>query len=192
MSFELKDVIELNCIQTFTEKYFFYDDIESNEIDITDISWALSHQVRYNGHTKRPWTVAQHSLLVAQICAFDETLARYGLLHDAAEAYMGDLPGPLKLFDEMRGFRNVERRIECCIYNWFGLDPELPKPVKYADLIALKIEKQQLLGREGRESHWKCLDGVEIPTHLDDIELKSMPGKCIHNEFMAAWARLQR
>ena len=67
---------------------------EPNSIHIADIAHALSMICRYGGHVREYYSVAQHSCLVAQLLA--PRLRIYGLLHDAAEAYLGDVVSPLK------------------------------------------------------------------------------------------------
>lgn len=96
------------------------------------------------------------------------------MLHDATEAYVGDMVRPLKeglrefyaayqlasLFDE------VEHRIWLAICERFDLDPVLPDSVKHADLVALATEKRDLMPTHAE--HWPCLDGIEpIPQFVD-------------------------
>ena len=168
----------MNYIETYTGQQFSYANIDNNVIDIKDIAWSLSHTNRYNGHTSEPWSVAQHSLLVADLVSFDEELMRYALLHDASEAYLGDLAGPLKQF--CPDFKRIEERVEHHIYRSFGMIPKLSPAVKYADLQALGVEKQHFMNDV---SEWECLEGVEIPTMI----LRSMPPRIVYSIYMKAW-----
>ena len=73
-------------------------------IDITDIAWALSPMPRFSGHSIPyiPYSVAQHSIQVAKdLASLGPLVQLYGLLHDAAEAYINDLPSPVKHIPEI-------------------------------------------------------------------------------------------
>ena len=89
-------------IKTITGRKFYLDSDDTESIDIKDIAHALAHVARFNGHTARHYSVAEHSVLVLQIlrswgCVNFKTLMT-GLLHDATEAYLPDLPTPFKAF----------------------------------------------------------------------------------------------
>lgn len=94
------------------------------EVDLHDIAIGLSRTNRYNGHTKLPYNVCQHSIAVC--CAIqwltdDPRSALAGLLHDASEAYIGDVTSPLKNSAGMEGYKAIERRISATIAEKFGL-----------------------------------------------------------------------
>ena len=134
-------------------------------VDTIDIAHSLSMQCRFNGHTSMFYSVAQHCSLVAALVPDEHQLA--ALLHDATEAYVGDLVRPLK--QGMREFYEsqhleslydaVERRVWVAICNRFVLDPVLPESVAYADLTALATEKRDLL--PAHPEPWPCLQGIE-------------------------------
>ena len=129
----------------------------------TDIAHSLSMQCRFNGHTSQFYSVAQHCCLVAELVPAEHQLA--ALLHDATEAYVGDLVRPLK--EGMREFYDaVERRVWIAICQRFDLDPILPDCVKHADLVALATEKRDLMPEHPEP--WPCLAGIEpIPQSID-------------------------
>lgn len=83
-----------NWIMTHTGKKFKPFNPRTEDIDIEDIAHALSNICRFNGHVNQFYSVAEHSVLVSVLCP--EELKLKGLLHDAAEAYLGDVPSPLK------------------------------------------------------------------------------------------------
>lgn len=84
----------MTIINTFSGIEFDLLNPNPNDIDIEDIAHELSMLCRFNGHCKEFYSVAEHSVYVSY--EIDEEFALIGLLHDAAEAYLGDVPTPLK------------------------------------------------------------------------------------------------
>ena len=129
-----------NWIGTLSGKKIDLMNPDPDQITIEDIGNALSRINRFNGHTRIPWTVLQHSVATARLVA--ESYKLQALLHDATEAYICDIPTPLKLLLG-DSYREVERRIAHAIGVKFGVIlTELPYPVKQADLIMLMSEKE--------------------------------------------------
>jgi hypothetical protein len=128
-------------------------DPRADEVEIGDIAHGLAHQGRYNGQTSRPYSVAQHSVHLSDYFAArgDEELARWALLHDAAEAYIGDMIRPLKPI--FLSFMEIERKIERCIFDRFDLKGEIPEAVKDADTRILTDEFIFLFPKEAVERH---------------------------------------
>ena len=114
------------------------------DILIADIAHALAHQCRFGGHASKFYSVAEHSVHVSRICPVQDTL--WGLLHDASEAYLVDLPRPLKLLPEFAVYREAERRLQRAVAVRFGLPPDQPASVTEADDTMLWIEAHSLLG----------------------------------------------
>ncbi|MDP2447646.1 phosphohydrolase [Pseudomonas sp.] len=136
-------------------------------ITTLDIAHALSLICRFNGHCNRHYSVAQHSLLVADIVesqGHGPEIQLQALLHDAAEAYVGDLVRPLKYHlrrqacGQQSDFDRVEERVWEAICDQFELEPELPFVVHDADMIALATERRELL--PDHPSVWDCLHGI--------------------------------
>ncbi len=90
------------------------------QFHIVDIARGLATHFRYNGHTRQPYSVAEHSVIVSLYVPPE--YARQALLHDAAEAYIGDMSRPMKHRPSLRGFREIEARIEAAIYIRFGVE----------------------------------------------------------------------
>jgi 5'-deoxynucleotidase YfbR-like HD superfamily hydrolase len=132
---------DASWIQTFSGRQFWPLNPRAEEVEIEDVAHALSNLCRYNGHTRRFYSVAQHSVLVSRIVPAADAL--WGLLHDAPEAYIADLSRPVKR--HMPGYRDVERRLMVAVAERFGLSWPEPASVKTADLIALRTERRDLM-----------------------------------------------
>ena len=130
-------------MQTYTGKQFWPLDPRSEEIDILDIAHSLSMQCRYAGHCQRFYSVAEHSVYVSQV--IEPEFALLGLLHDAAEAYLVDVPRPVKPY--LDGYAAMEQRLEDEIAYKFGLwwDHRKTDAVKRADNAVLLAEKEDLM-----------------------------------------------
>lgn len=121
-----------------------------SDINIEDIAHALSNICRFGGHCSRFYSVAEHSLLVAKVIkdgGGSHLEQLWGLMHDATEAYMGDIPTPLKA--TLQGFHEREDALMRFIVEKLhmpahGEDSLLPGVVKRADRIALVTEARQL------------------------------------------------
>lgn len=123
-------------------------------ICLTDIARGLSREGRYANQTKYMWTVADHSMLVAR--NVPQHLKGLALLHDATEAYMRDIPSPLKKMLPI--YRFTEDRMWCAIANRFDLPIIMPLEIKEADRRAMATEKRDLLPNE---NSWSMLLGIE-------------------------------
>src|ERR1035437_4738778 len=131
-------------IGTFSGLRFWPLDPNPEKILVEDIAHALAHQCRFGGHASRFYSVAEHSVHVSRLCPPDD--AFWGLLHDASEAYLVDLPRPLKLLPEFAPYREAERRLQRAVAVRFGLPPDQPARVTEADDTMLWIEAHSLLG----------------------------------------------
>ena len=125
-------------------------------IHLEDIAHALSNVCRFGGHTRVHYSVAQHSVLASHLVPPADAL--YALLHDATEAYIGDMVSTLK--QVIPQFREVEARLWSVICEDFGLPEQMPASVKRADLMMLAREREDLLPAS---EPWALLDGVELP-----------------------------
>jgi hypothetical protein len=156
-------------MRTFTGKRFDPFDPDPANIDIDDTAWALSNICRFGGHSSRFYSVAEHSVLVGEHL-FHSTkgnrrLALAGLLHDATEAYLGDVPRPLKYRPEFAFYREAEAKLEAAIFHKFGLNEFVCHPeIKRVDNAILADEAQQLMGDPGES--WGLTEpplGITLP-----------------------------
>ncbi len=148
-------------IQTLSGRRVNPLDAAPEDIDPADIACALANLCRFGGHSRGFYSVAQHSVIVCDLleergATPDELLA--ALLHDAAEAYLGDLPHPLKHRSELgAAFRVAEKRLEAVIAARFALTDASAR-IKPLDRALLATERRifSLVAW-----HWPELDGVE-------------------------------
>lgn len=134
-------------IRTHSGKYLNPLAPSPDDICIEDIAHALSHLCRFGGHTSFFYSVAEHSLDVADRCNKARQLE--ALLHDASEAYLLDIPSPVKAL--IPGYKEAEDRLMKVIAEKFGFAYPLSPEVKLADKAALEEEWEAIVLRGGVE-----------------------------------------
>lgn len=137
----------MSWIHTYTGREVSVWNPRPETIALEDIAHALSMQCRYNGHARRFYSIAEHSLLVARVLrerGYSESVQRVGLMHDAAEAYVGDMVAPIKMQPNLDGFRDIEHGFARAIQIAFELEDIGPE-VKRVDLELLATEAPQVL-----------------------------------------------
>lgn len=139
----MRRLISPNEIQTNSGKMIDVKHMTPDDVDLNDIAHALSMICRYNGHCSKFYSVAEHSVYVSQICQEED--AKWGLMHDAVECYVGDMIRPLKNMDEATAFMDIEDNLQLVIAEKFGLDKVIPESVHWADDVVLLAEKDQLI-----------------------------------------------
>jgi uncharacterized protein len=138
-------------IMTATGRVFYPLEPRAEDVCIDDIAHALAGVNRFNGHTRVPYSVAQHSVLVSQqLYDHGLDLELIGLLHDASEAYLGDVPRPLKVTEAFEPYRQAEERLQALIYQVFGVEvvaahPSVTALVKHVDRRMLRTEQAALM-----------------------------------------------
>lgn len=169
-------------IQTFTGRAFHYDDPRPEDVHLVDIARALSHQCRFAGHTSHFYSVAEHSVHVARQFS-DPELRLIGLLHDATEAYILDLPKPLKSL--LPAYEEYEAKLWRVIAAKFGMPDEIPAVIHDIDRRMLITERPQLFRHPipwPKYAHVQPLDGVQIEGWLPNHA---------QAEFLACFAEIQ-
>ena len=152
-----------STVETCSGRYVDVRRPDPATIDTMDIAHALSMQCRFNGHVRDFYSVAEHCVRVAN--HLPPALRIHGLLHDAAEAYVGDVVTPVKRW--LYGFAGMEDRTLRAIYAHL----RVPRPgaaerkcVHQADLLALREEAWALLPSQGRWQQGLYPDGrAEAP-----------------------------
>lgn len=176
-------------ITTFSGRRFYVLDPRAEDVAIEDIAHALSLQCRFTGHLKNFYSVAQHSVLVSRLCTRD---ALWGLLHDASEAYIGDMSAPLKHTSEMSHFRIVEKHIMQVVIDRFNLDDEEPKTVRDADRRMLLTEARDMgLDVTGWYKGYEPLPGKIFPWEPQRAEREFLDRFCELTAERAEYSRAQ-
>ena len=141
-----------NSIRTFTGKCFDIKVLNPDSICIEDIAHALSYTSRFGGHLEGFYSVAQHSYYVAeQLIGTPYELE--GLLHDASEAYLGDMPSPFKKL--MPSYKQLEDDVSIAIAKKFNLQYPYPSELKTADRELLSFEWDSFVMKLEKMEYWK-------------------------------------
>lgn len=156
-------------IRTWTGRHVDPQNMRPSDIDIRDVAHALARICRYGGHTFGHLSVARHSLWVAdrlhQWYPGNTELELWGLLHDAGEAYLGDMVRPMKHSPAMAAFRAADDALDVVIAHKFALSWPRPTQVGHADAWVLNNQEQ---GEFGARFTWignGAQDEVEFLAH---------------------------
>jgi hypothetical protein len=159
----------MNFMHTFSGKMFRYLKPEPEDVCIEDVAHGLSQLNRFVGQTTKPYSVAQHSVLVSQTCP--KEFALYGLLHDASEAYTNDVCRVLKLSPGMGIYKWYENLAMSAVCKKFGLLEKEPAEVKTADLVLLLTEKRDLF----KNTCLWAVNKYDGTSHLEPLKKKIRP-----------------
>ena len=180
-----EEIVKASWIETASGKRFSFLEPDPDSIDIHDIAYALSNLCRYTGHCRSFYSVAEHSVYVASLLPSDLRLS--GLLHDAAEAYLGDVNSPLKRL--LPDFKKIEHGVEEAIAKKFNLPYPFAAGVKHADLQQLRTEAHHLLPSKGEE--WESWGTEKL--HVDNGRVPAcVPPLAAYNSFMAVYEMLTK
>jgi hypothetical protein len=162
-------------MQTSGGTYFDFVDPDSSTIAITDIAHALSNICRFTGHPRDFYSVAEHSIFCSQLVPQEDAAA--ALMHDAAEAYCGDVSSPLRSL--LPGYEVILRRVEAALSRRFGMPLLLPETVKIADRKMLRLEQRFAMDSGDR---WAGLDYEET---LPRITLRFWSPRTARQQFLS-------
>lgn len=167
-------------VQTWTGRRVFPLDPTPDQFNHADIAKALSLICRFTGHLAGHYSVAQHCVIAARVAEARGFDPRPVLLHDAAEAYLGDFPAPIKPF--VPGLDVIEARLLASIGEWAGvsLDP-LPDYVHVIDREMLQAERYSLKMQDHGQNRWN------VPARPNGIEIKPFK-KAFDAECAFLWA----
>lgn len=150
------------------------------EIKIEDIALGLANDCRFAGQVKHHYSTAQHSVIVSY--EVPEEDARWALLHDAPEAFMRDLPRPLKQI--LPGYKAIESRVMAAICDQFNLPREAPASIKEHDRRAYVTERISLC-----ESVLHLIDFGRLPEPYP-YRITPLSPSGAYREFMARFREL--
>lgn len=167
------------AISTHKGDFFDFNNPERYTFSIETIAHALSNICRYGGHSNRFYSVAEHSVLVSQVVPPE--LALCGLLHDASEAFVGDMPSPLKAM--CQSYRTIEEKVHKAIASQYDLPYPFPHSIKYADKQVYKAEREQITSVDDEVWH------VDIPAA--DVMIVGYPPVIAKDLFLTRYYDLQ-
>jgi hypothetical protein len=149
-------------IQTFTDQAFFPAEAKPEHVHTRDIAHALSNTCRFGGHCRRFYSVAEHSYWVSWQVPVEHALA--ALLHDATEAYLLDMPTPIKAI--LPDYQKLEAQLWSVIARRYGLPEQMHPSIKEADRRMLLAEARQLF--HGRVL-WEGLFPGVVPADIPEL-----------------------
>jgi hypothetical protein len=155
------DALDRWDITCFSGVRFRFD---QPEFKIEDIAHALARICRYNGHSREFYSVAQHCCLVSD--RLPSALRFPGLMHDAAEAYLGDMTAPLKLY--LPAYMVMEEKMSAAVAAWCGYEYPTSPLVKEVDLAVTLAEAAVLMPDRGRG--WYGYPQDHVPEKLPEFE----------------------
>jgi uncharacterized protein len=134
-------------ILTYTGKLVAPFNLKPEDVCIEDIAHSLSLQCRFNGHCEKFYSVAEHCVHMADLCMF----SLVALMHDASEAYLLDIPKPLKELPEFAFYRKIEAEVQGIIERALDMpqyeDGAIEADIHYWDKIVGSTEALLLMGR---------------------------------------------
>jgi hypothetical protein len=170
-------------IQLASGRWFDYADPDSTPLDVEDIAHALAHICRFTGHITNEevgYSVAQHSVLASLNCPQDPLGA---LMHDAAEAVLGDVNSPLKQM--LPDYKRIEERVERSIAATHGLAFPMTPAIKVVDLRMCATEVRDLMWTGPTDGAVEWLLPEPFDFHITPWSIRDAK-----HAFLARWAEL--
>lgn len=163
-------------IGTFSGNSFYPLDPDPEDVEMRDIAHGLAHTCRYAGQCQYFYSVGTHSLYVSRELAgeHEPAVQLYGLFHDAAEAYVTDVPRPVK--GELDGYERIETGIRSAVWESLGIDPPTDD------------QWQAVMAADDRLFHYEAdtlLHGFQPPTNPDlEYELSPCSPRAVREQFL--------
>lgn len=181
-------------IITYRGRYFDYNNITKESINVDDIIPALTRINRFMGHTSRPYSVAEHTIRCVKLAKKLGYTPRQQLLvlvHDFAEAYCGDVNTDLK--NLLPQYKIIEEEIQNAVYERLEIEPPTPfeeVKVKVVDLTMLVIEMRDITHHNHQQKIKEVGEFIEVDV-LDDEDLEIHPKKLVvENDISMELARM--
>lgn len=175
---------EQTTIETSSGVVFDFAKIGTSEMRIEDIAHSLGNNCRFGGHVNKFYSVAEHSVHVASM--LPDKYKLWGLLHDASEGYMLDLPRPLKYM--LPKYLKIESKLQTAIYSKFAEgapNATAYKVIKHADNAMLIRESGTLLTTGSECMSWTKVKPAKVV-------ISCWSPKTATNMFMKEWRKLTR
>lgn len=166
-------------MQTYTGRRFWPLDPRPGDVSLRDVAHALSQICRYNGHSSQFYSVAEHCVHVSRYCSPENRL--WGLMHDAAEAYLCDLIRPVK--NCISNYKDHEMRVLSAIGDFLGFSLPIPDEVIEIDNRILVNEKQALMRSD---FPWEC-DSLEP---LEGLKIYGYPPPSAEAVFITTYSQI--
>jgi hypothetical protein len=181
-----------NWINTNSGIRFHPFDARPEEVSVGDIAHALSRQCRYAGHTPQHYSVAEHSVHAAEcvrLMGGSIVEQRWALLHDATEAYLVDLPNPVKRDPRFSVYVEIEDALAAVIMTKFGLPTTMPPLVAAVDKMMLSIEVQdpRICASMHDDFRWALpVFGGNVDERLRDVRVSCWAPEVAKRKWLAA------
>jgi hypothetical protein len=163
----------------------YYDRPDPIVLDPEVIAHSISKLCRWTGHCLEFFSVAQHCVLVSRIVPPEHALA--GLMHDASEAFVGDVNRPLKWAMERASpgmFRDIEDRLHAALAERYGFQFPFDESVMHADSVSLSTEKRDILPDDG-------IPWIGMPPPIEQ-RLRPVGPKAAYRMWMDRYAQLTK
>lgn len=167
-------------IKLFSGRYFDFADLPGSPIMIEDIAHSLSLLNRFNGHSKDAYSVAQHSVVGSLHC--EPELAFKFLMHDAHEAYVGDMTSPLQKM--VLDFKPFAKTVQIEVLSRFGLTLEDMPSILHVDLNMLATEQRDVMDALG--DYWPATLGRV----MYDRKIRPWDARMAEKMFLTRFAQL--
>lgn len=176
----------MGWMQTYTGRAYDPFRPRAEDIDVADIAHAMAIIPRYNGHTRIPYSIGHHSLLLLDYFRsqkYADATVVEALMHDAHEVYVQDIIRPVK--SGLPDYRALERRNRSVLCERFGLFDHLPEVVHRADMAIMLDEQRALMLPPPKP--WDGLPSE--PLGVDVAAMAQMPWRSVEDRLLVEFAR---
>lgn len=172
---------ENSWMHTYTGENIYPYDLTPEQVNIVDIAHALSRICRFGGHCEGFYSVAQHSVLISELV--DKKYKLCALLHDSPEAYVCDIPKPVKM--HLEGYNKLEDQIWKTISSKFSLPEKIPSEIKDQDRAIVQVELRDIMGCDPSDGM------LEIDHPIPPVEISGKKSDEAKMEFLERFAELK-